>query len=41
MPIWLISMLCAAAGNICGLILPRVEHAYSEPHAAGKRCPPP
>jgi uncharacterized membrane protein len=35
MPIWLIPMLYAGASIICGFILPRVEHAYWEPHIAG------
>lgn len=32
MPIWLIPMLYAAASIICGLTLPRLEHAYWAPN---------
>ena len=33
MPIWLIPMLYAGVSIICGMTLPRLEHAYWQPHA--------
>jgi uncharacterized membrane protein len=35
MPLWLIPIVYAAASAMCGLMLPRVEHAYLPSYASG------